>query len=54
MDANEMIKEKKAMTLTGLSRTTLYKYRRDGLVRFKTNPKGRVIKYNVKDLLKFI
>ena len=54
MEANEMIKEKEAMILTGLSRTTLYLHRKNGLIRFKTNPKGRVIKYNVKDLLKFI
>ena len=54
MDAHEMIKEKEAMILTGLSRTTLYKHRKSGLIKYKTNPKGRVIKYNLKDLLKFI
>lgn len=54
MEANEMILEKVAMILTGLCRNTLYKYRKEGIVKFKTNVKGRRVRYNVKDLLKLI
>lgn len=54
MEANDMILEKDALILTGLSRTTLYNYRKEGIVKFKTNVKGRKVRYNVKDLLKLL
>lgn len=54
MEANEMILEKEAMTLTGYSRSALYIYRKSGLVRWKSNVKGRKVRYNIKDLKKMI
>lgn len=54
MEANEMIVEKEAMILAGCSRSALYNYRKCRLVRWKSNVKGRKVRYNVKDLKKLI